>query len=292
VASRPGLILPPTSEAIAAAVEAIRSGRLIGFPTETVYGIGANALDREAIRRTYALKGRPADNPLIVHVADTAQARQIAAAWPDAAEELARRFWPGPLTMVLPKRPEVPNEATGGLDTVAIRVPGLDTARRIISAAGVPITAPSANPFMALSPTRVEMLDPQILAGLDVVIDCGPCEVGIESTVVDVSGPLPVVLRPGVIDLEFESRNQGERRSPGMYLRHYAPRKTIELVDRLGDREGLSTIGRDPNAVARTLYADLYEWDRSQSECILVELPPDEPQWRAVRDRLLKAASK
>lgn len=285
------LILPVSEEAVKAAAQAIREGRLIGFPTETVYGIGANALDEAAVKATFALKRRPADNPLIVHVATVEQAKEVVNDWPPVAAELAERFWPGPLTMVLPRRPHISDLVTGGRNSVAVRIPGLAVARDIVEEAGVPITAPSANPFMSLSPTYVEMFDPAILAGLRLVVDAGPCNVGIESTVVDLMGDSPVILRPGVLELEFDHQLEGERRSPGMYLRHYAPSTRVELVESLQGRPGVATDGREPSEVARNLYSELFELDRQGLPIIYAEVPPDLPQWRAIRDRMVKAAS-
>src|SRR3954447_3017482 len=181
--------------AIEEAAEILRRGGLVAFPTETVYGLGANALDASAVARIFAAKGRPRSSPLIVHVDGIEMARGLAAEWPDAAEHLARRYWPGPLTIVLPKRDVIPDVVTAGLPTVGLRVPAHPIALELIRAAGVPIAAPSANRFTELSPTHAHHV-PEALA--DYTLDGGPATVGIESTVVSLVG-VPTLLRPGVI---------------------------------------------------------------------------------------------
>jgi len=179
------------------AAELIRAGRLVAFPTETVYGLGANALDPDAVARIFAAKGRPRSSPLIVHVDSVEMARELAAEWPDAAQQLAGRYWPGPLTLVLPKRDIVPDIVTASLPTVGIRVPAHPMALELIRASGVPIAAPSANRFTELSPTSASHV-PESLA--DYMLDGGPAKVGIESTVLSLAGA-PTLLRPGVIPL-------------------------------------------------------------------------------------------
>src|SRR5690606_26507278 len=179
------------------AASLLRNGGLVAFPTETVYGLGANALDPGGVRRIFAAKGRPSFNRLIVHCAGISEARALAAEWPSGAEELGSTFWPGPLTLVLPKRPFVPDEVTAGLPTVALRVPGHPVAQALLHAAGIPIAAPSANPSSRLSPTRAEHVIKGLGERVDLVLDAGESPVGIESSVVDLSGPLPVLLRPG-----------------------------------------------------------------------------------------------
>ncbi|MFW6201455.1 MAG: L-threonylcarbamoyladenylate synthase, partial [Gemmatimonadota bacterium] len=192
----------PDPAAIDRAARALREGRLIAFPTETVYGLGADALDADAVRRIFEAKERPPRNPLIVHVADAAAARGLVERWPPAAGRLADAFWPGPLTLVLPKRPEVPDEVTAGLPTVAVRVPSHPVARALLLAAGVPVAAPSANPFTGVSPTTARHVQSGLADRIDLVLDAGPTPVGIESTVVDLSGPKPRLLRPGMISPE------------------------------------------------------------------------------------------
>ena len=301
------MILAPTPANVERAARVLREGGLVGMPTETVYGLAALLWRRDALRETFRLKGRPADNPLIVHVAHLADLEGVVAAWPETAARLADRFWPGPLSLVLPKRPEVPEEATGGGDTVAVRVPAHPVALRLIDAVGGPLTAPSANPFMGLSPTRAAHV---ALPGLDLVLDGGPCAVGIESTVVDLSGETPRLLRPGGVPraqieaaLGAELAGKGDvRRSPGMYPRHYAPRTPVRLVSALAPEDAGLTFDEPQNedqirlpfvpaAYAISIYAALHRLDALGVEAILVQSPPREPEWEAVWDRLDRATN-
>lgn len=300
------MIVKPTPENVAAAGEALRRGELVGMPTETVYGVAASLWRPDALRQTFVVKGRPADNPLIVHLAHLDQLEEVVAVWTDEAARLADGFWPGPLTLVLPKRHEVPDEATGGLDTVAIRVPAHPVALRLIDAAGTPLTAPSANPFMGLSPTRAEHV---ALPGLAVVLDGGPCAIGIESTVVDLSGPAPRLLRPGgVPKAQIEGAlgrpllGKGDvRRAPGDYPRHYAPRTPIRLAESLAPNDAGLTfdeagerqirLPRDPAAYAISMYAALHRLDALAIPEIVVQGPPRTEAWEAVWDRLDRATS-
>jgi len=302
-------ILPPTDEAILFAADALRSGELIGLPTETVYGIAADAANQDAILKTFSLKGRPAENPLIVHVSSLVNAEPLVSAIPESARRLAKTFWPGPLTLVLPKSSKVPNVVTGGLDTVAIRVPRHPVALAILEAAGMALTAPSANPFMGLSPTRADHIAPDVLAGLACVVDGGPCDVGVESTVVDCSGDLVSILRPGgvsraMIEIMLGepvlTSAESERRSPGMYRRHYSPKTPLRLVEKLGPFD--AGVGFDaplnsrqiqlplnPQQYARHLYESFYTLDQMARLELLVESPPKGAEWEAVWDRLKKA---
>src|SRR6185437_10013251 len=191
----------PEPAAIARAAELLRAGRLVAFPTETVYGLGANALDATAVERIYAAKGRPAYNPLIVHVADAGQVMSVATDWLDGAARLAAVFWPGPLTLVLPKRDIVPDAVTAGLPSVAVRVPSHPVAHALLAAARIPVAAPSANRSMMLSPTTGRHVARSLGESVDLILDAGPTTVGIESTVVDLTGEAPVLLRPGTISL-------------------------------------------------------------------------------------------
>jgi L-threonylcarbamoyladenylate synthase len=232
----------------------LRRGGLVAFPTETVYGLGANALDPDAVAAIYAAKGRPAWNPVIAHVPDVAAARSLTRHWPPAADRLAAAFWPGPLTLVLPKAPKVPDVATAGLDAVAVRIPAHPVALALLQAAGVPIAAPSANRFTQVSPTTAQHVQASLGDRVGLILDGGPSTVGIESTVVDLTGPDAVILRPGMIsaaDLELALRGSGvtvrtatatvshdaspataaPQRSPGMADRHYAPRADVWLFD-------------------------------------------------------------
>lgn len=217
----------------------------MAFPTETVYGLGANALDAAAVARIFAAKGRPPTNPLIVHVPDTQAAKQWVRAWPPAAERLAAAFWPGPLTLVLPKDPRIPGIVTAGLDAVGVRVPAHALARELLEIAGVPIAAPSANRSTELSPTRAEHVERSLGDAIDGIVDGGPTSVGLESAVIDLTGAEPRLLRPGSLDPErlrevcgaldwgqpVVAREGVPQLSPGSMERHYAPRAQLMLVD-------------------------------------------------------------
>jgi L-threonylcarbamoyladenylate synthase len=231
----------PEAEALARAAEVLRRGGLVAFPTETVYGLGANALDAAAVERIFVAKGRPAHNPLIVHVADAAAVGALVSSWPESAQRLAERFWPGPLTLVLPRSEAVPDLVTAGGPTVALRMPAHPVALALLRTFGPPIAAPSANRSMQLSPTRGE----HVLAGLgdqiDLLLDAGPTPGGLESTVLDLTVEPPCLLRPGLISppellavirpiQRADSISARQRlRSPGQMERHYAPRTPLEL---------------------------------------------------------------
>jgi len=293
------------------AAELIRSGKLVAFPTETVYGLGANALDAVAVACIFAVKGRPRQSPLIVHVDSIDMARALVLDWPDAADRLARRYWPGPLTLVLRKQPSIPDIVTAGLATVGLRVPSHPLALALIRAAGVPIAAPSANPFTELSPTTAEHVRESLGDAVDLVLDGGPATIGIESTVLSLAGPEPVLLRPGVIPLpEIESLIGtvrvaqspvvGGHESPGMHVQHYRPRTRLVLLDAgdpppAGRGEWLRLGGEmpaEPAAYAAMLYATLHRLDARGLDWIAVERPPDAPEWAGVLDRLTRAAKR
>lgn len=301
-------IIESTPENLERAGEVIRNGGLVVMPTETVYGLAADALDAKAVEKIYAAKGRPASNPLIVHVADWGTVEEIA--YPtDLAKRLADKFWPGPLTLVLAKKPVVPKETTAGLDSVAVRMPAHPVAQGLIKAAGRPLAAPSANAFTRLSPTRAE--DVGDLLGVELILQGGPCEVGIESTVVDCRREEPIVLRPGQISLEqlqavvptTRSGAASEKvRAPGHHSRHYAPRTTIRMALRIGSEEtGLTfqspqnsrqiQMPVDPAGYAAELYHALHALDEVGAEYLVVEEPPREPGWDAIWDRLTRATS-
>ncbi len=283
----------------------IRAGKLVAFPTETVYGLGANALDAEAIASIFARKGRPHTSPLIVHVDSIEMARSLAAEWPAAAEILARHYWPGPLTLVVPKIAAIPDIVTAGLPTVGLRMPAHPVALALIHAAGVPIAAPSANRFTELSPVSAGHVAEELA---DFVLDGGPSQVGIESTVLSLAGE-PMLLRPGVIPLpEIEAligpvrpappTSEGAHASPGMHPRHYRPHTPLHLLqpgDATPSGHGAwLRIGREmpagPRAYATALYSTLHRLDEAGLDWIAVEPPPDTPEWAGVRDRLQKAA--
>jgi L-threonylcarbamoyladenylate synthase len=279
----------------------IRAGRLVAFPTETVYGLGANALDPDAVARIFAAKGRPHTSPLIVHVDSIEMARTLAAEWPDSAEQLARRYWPGPLTLVLPKTSIVPDIVTAGLPTVGLRVPAHPLALALIRAAGVPIAAPSANRFTELSPTATGHI-PEALA--DYVLEGGPATVGIESTVISLADRSPLLLRPGVIPAtEIEDivgpvrvavhEGPGAHASPGMHERHYRPRTPLYLGTPPSEGHGLVLdMPSNPAEFAAVLYDRLHQADTEDHDWIAIALPPDTPEWAGVRDRLQRAAER
>lgn len=240
-------VLMPTNDAIEQAAELIRGGQLVAFPTETVYGLGANALDADGIRRIYAAKERPADNPLIAHISDVSQLRPLIACEPgELADRMIKAFWPGPLTMIFPRAARVPACLSAGLDTVSVRLPAHPVARALISAAGVPIAAPSANRSGRPSPTTAGHVFEDMNGRIPMILDGGECDVGLESTVVDMTGDAPRILRPGGITAEMIARvagasevdpavmrplQEGEQpRSPGMKYRHYAPEGDLTIV--------------------------------------------------------------
>jgi L-threonylcarbamoyladenylate synthase len=322
----------PDPGAIREAARLLRGGALVAFPTETVYGLGANALDEAAVRRIFAAKGRPAYNPLIAHVADAEDARRYAAVWPAAAERLARRFWPGPLTLVVPKRPEIPDAVTAGLGSVALRVPSHPVAHALVAAAGVPVAAPSANRYTAVSPTTAQHVAAGLGEAVAMILDAGPTSVGIESTVVDLSGERPTLLRPGTIPpSELEAvvgplarpeaiAGAAPRPGPGMVRRHYSPSAELRLYprderDRMADdaRAAVAAEQRvggmlllplaaplqhpilmpdDAAGYAREIYAALHRLDDAGCDVIVADEVPEGPEWTGVRDRLARAAER
>ncbi|HEX6039616.1 L-threonylcarbamoyladenylate synthase [Longimicrobium sp.] len=318
----------PDAAALAPAAETLRRGGLVAFPTETVYGLGAHALDPAAVARIYAAKGRPGYNPLIVHVADADAARALSSAWPAEADALAAAFWPGPLTLVVPRHPSVPDSVTAGLPSVALRVPAHPVAHALLRAAGVPVAAPSANRSTEVSPTTAQHVARSLGERVDVIVDGGPCPVGIESTVLSLVGGVPTLLRPGTISVDdlrpvigevalpsAEPHATAARPSPGMMDRHYAPRaplhlfndpaevrsdageKTVVLVMPDAPRPALPfgadvmEMPADPRTYASRLYSLLHELDERGYARVWVQPPPDAPAWAGVRDRLRRAAS-
>jgi len=288
---------------VSEAAALIRSGEIVAFATETVYGLGANALDESAVRRIYAAKGRPSTSPLIVHVSSLEMARSLTAAWSDLAARLVARYWPGPLTLVLPKRPHVPDIVTAGLPTVGLRMPAHEQALELIRLAGVPIAAPSANRFTQLSPTTAAHVV-EAFEGRVPVLDGGPCAVGIESTVLSLAGP-PTLLRPGMIsrgELEAiagplaaaapDPTPSGAHASPGLHERHYQPRTPLYIGPSPNTGRGLHLeLPRDPAACAARLYDALHEADAIGYDWIVVEPPPLGAEWDGIRDRLRRAAT-
>lgn len=331
---RPTRVLPidpehPDARTIALASEVIRRGGMVAFPTETVYGLGANALDEESVRGIFTAKGRPEQNPLIVHIAGRSMILQVVKQWPPAAERLAEKFWPGPLTLVVNMSDAIPLVVTGGGPTVGVRWPTHPVAEALIRGAGVPLAAPSANRSAEVSPTRAEHVVKSLGGRIDLILDGGPTRNGIESTVLNLTCDPPVLLRPGPVsisDLEHVigpvSRRSGPPRSgalpsPGLLPRHYAPRTPIRLISSRdevfertkmaiadGERVGVMAFGEveglpgecvampvDPGGYAATLYAALHDLDARGLDRILIESPPDTDEWLAVRDRLGRAAS-
>jgi len=320
----------PDATAIRLAAEAILRGELVAVPTETVYGLAANALDPEAVARIFKAKGRPPDNPLIVHIARVSDLDELVVAVPEVARRLTARFWPGPLTLVLPRQDHVPNITTGGLDTVAVRVPAHPVALALIEACGCPLAAPSANRSGRPSPTRARDVIADIGDKLAVVLDAGACAVGLESTVLDVSHGQPVLLRPGALSREAIeavagpvrlARDDAEgARSPGTRYRHYAPRALLLLAPpgeaerealhaattAPGSRVGVITrcalvipkgglmakvIPGDAEAYAQGLFAALRDLDAAGCTVIVAESVADDGIGLAVMDRLSRAAS-
>ncbi|MGH9675104.1 MAG: L-threonylcarbamoyladenylate synthase [Bryobacteraceae bacterium] len=295
------------------AAKLLCAGSLVAFPTETVYGLGANALDAGAVARIFQVKGRPPESPIIVHAASVAMARGLARDWPEAAETLAQKWWPGPLTLVLTKTPSIPDIVTAGLRTVGLRVPSHPLALALIRAAGVPVAAPSANRFGELSPTTAEHVRRSLGDAVDFILEGGPAEVGIESTVVSLAGA-PTLLRPGMIareeieaiagPLAEPHQPEGAHPAPGMHARHYSPRTPLLIGD--PPREGRGAwlwwgrehsaarvirLPADPAGYAGRLYAVLHEMDGAGLDWIAVEPVPPGPEWEAVRDRLRRAQS-
>lgn len=310
------------SREVRRAAEILRAGGLVAFPTETVYGLGADASSAQAVARLYAVKGRPADHPVIVHFDSTARALAWAREIPDEARRLAERFWPGPLTLILKRGAQAKDFITGGQDSVGLRVPSHPAAHALLEAFGGGVAAPSANRFGRVSPTTAAHVREDLGADVDLVLEGGASEVGIESTIVDCSSGAPAVLRPGAVTqkelegllkLKFrEPRADSPRRSGGLE-RHYAPRTPARLVathaldreiEKLAARIAVLAFSRPdervdywlrmpraPQAYARRLYAALRELDAAGCKQILVEAPPEAPEWAAVRDRLQKACA-
>jgi L-threonylcarbamoyladenylate synthase len=320
---------PVDPQAVAQAVEILRAGGLVALPTETVYGLAADAGNAAAIKAVFAAKGRPTDHPLIVHVADAAAVARWARAVPESAHSLMAAFWPGPLTLVLERHPAVPALVAGGQDTIALRSPSHPWARAVLQAFGGALAAPSANSFGRISPTTAEHVRADLGAKprgkVDLILDGGPCPVGIESTIVDLSSAEPRLLRPGaisrralqdVLGVPVADAGAAAPRAPGRLEQHYAPRTPLELVrpgqlaGRLEQLRGrrLAVLAfdkiepahstarwleasRTPADYAHDLYASLHTLDAAGAARILIELPPDGPQWEAVNDRLQRAAA-
>jgi L-threonylcarbamoyladenylate synthase len=311
---------------VSKAVDILRRGGLVAFPTETVYGLGADATNADAVLKIFAAKGRPPTNPLIVHVSDVETARHYAARWPDTAEKLAAAFWPGPLTLVVPKRPEIPDVVTAGRPTVGLRVPGHPLALELLRAFGGPIAAPSANRSTRVSATIGRHVRDELGDAVDLVLEGGWCELGIESTVLDVSATVPRILRPGSVTREQIESVIGRvdrvstvidesvpADAPGQHAVHYAPQtpayrfetaqkdllrppprsvlimRSFDLLEERGPWLSVYKLRPDPKWYAFSLYDMLRLADAENHDAIFIEMPPDTPEWCAVRDRLLRA---
>jgi L-threonylcarbamoyladenylate synthase len=313
---------------IAFAVNVLRSGGLVAFPTETVYGLGADAANERAVMTVFSTKGRPADHPLIVHLASAAEMTRWALDIPDVAWRIAERFWPGPLTLILRRAPGVSDAVTGGQDTIGLRVPAHPVALALLKAFGGGIAAPSANRFGCISPTSAAHVLAEFGHSLPCVIDGGRCEIGLESTILDLSGGSPRVLRPGaitpaalnqILNTEFATSTDNVPRVPGSLASHYAPETPLRLLPRaelkaaalalLQRGQTVTVVSSQPAEIhqsachwlmmpdnaaqyGQSLYALLRDIDKSACDYILIELPPAQMQWEAVNDRLTRAAGK
>lgn len=318
-------LVPVSDETLDRAARTLRAGQLVAFPTETVYGLGAVAFDATAVAQVFAVKERPSFDPLIVHLASAGELEQVAVNVPEAAHRLARRFWPGPLTLVLGKSPQVPPIVTAGLDTVAVRVPAHPVARELIRRAELPIAAPSANLFGRVSPTRAEHVLAQLGDRVPLILDGGPCPIGVESTVLHLAGTVPVLLRPGglpVEEIEAEigtvrmPEGRDPRLAPGQLDRHYAPRIPLTLVGSAAEvseprrpEAALLAFGPTPAALVRDflavenlsergdlceaaarLFAALHRLEGAGCKEIFAVRVPEHGLGRAILDRLRRAA--
>ena len=319
-------VLQANDDSIALAAGLLRDGRPVAFPTETVYGLGADTFCERAIDRVYRLKGREADNPLIAHVLDVTQARRVTASWDDRCERLARRFWPGPLTLVAARSADVPERSTAGWPTIAVRAPSHPVVRALLAAFNGPVSAASANRSGHVSPTSARhVADDYTQEEELVILDGGPSEIGIESTVVDLTGDVAAVLRPGVVTFDElrevigdvaagQTATQGP--SPGTSARHYAPHTPTELIagealpSRLKAGEVPAVVlcfetttvpaphramvmPAEPEPYAARLYDALREADRAGCVRIFIEQPPSrDGLWMAILDRLSRATTR
>ena len=324
--------------AVKRATELLRAGEVVALPTETVYGLAANALDAKAVAKIYEIKGRPAHNPIIVHVADVEMAKRCVTAWPANADQLMKSFWPGPLTIILPRTQIIPDIVTAGGATVGVRWPSHPFMQAVIRACGFPLAAPSANLSNSISPTNATHVSKQLGDKLALIVDGGQSQVGIESTVIDLVAQPPRVLRPGMIheeslraalgdcgariaDCQLANQSVSELRSPGLLKKHYSPKAKLvvrhwrDAADlnlqlatfnlqrtkthliahtHIPSGEGLggvSVIPHDEEAFARAIYAELHRCDEAGAELIVVEALPAGPEWRAIADRLTRAAA-
>jgi len=318
--------------AVRKAAELLQAGHVVALPTETVYGLAANAFNSDAVARIFKVKGRPSHNPIIVHVASLDMAMRCAALWPPLAGRLARAFWPGPLTLVVARSPQIPDIVTAGGPTVGLRWPSHPFIQAVIQRCGFPLAAPSANPSNQLSPTNARHVDKRLGDKMPLIVDGGQAQVGIESTVLDVSSSPPRVLRPGMIHDQAllavtgtlagpTNESHPILKSPGLLQKHYSPLARLLLLTWKTDRDlvaqterlkinrsrthiiahthipsgqdfsNVSVIPHDAEAFARALYAQFHESDEAGAEWIIVEQVPDTHEWRAIADRLTRAAN-
>jgi L-threonylcarbamoyladenylate synthase len=322
--------------AVRRAVELLRAGEVVALPTETVYGLAANALDETAVAKIFRIKGRPAHNPIIVHVVGNDMAKSCVGDFSALAGKFSNAFWPGPLTLVLPRAKNIPDKVTAGGETVGVRWPSHPIMQAVIRECGFPLAAPSANLSNQISPTNAAHVRAQLDGKISLIVDGGQSQVGIESTVLDLTVSPPRILRPGMIHLESlaavatefriqnsESRTKGEEklRSPGMLAKHYSPKATLVVLNWSAESdllaqlstfnfqlstthviahtkipagfppENVSVIPHDAEAFARALYGELHRCDAAGANLIVVEAPPETPEWSGIADRLRRAAA-
>ena len=318
------------------AAELLRAGEVVALPTETVYGLAANALDEKAVAKIFQIKGRPAHNPIIVHVAGNEMAKRCVNNWPELADKLAKAFWPGPLTLVLPRAKEIPDIVTAGGATVGVRWPSHPFMQAVIRECGFPLAAPSANLSNRVSPTNAEHVREQLGGKIPLIVDGGQSQVGIESTVLDLTVSPPRILRPGMIHAESLAavlrrspksehptvqQSRSALRSPGLLAKHYSPKAKLVVLNWRDDADlhsqlstlnfqpstcfviahtqipsggnfaRVSVIPHDAEAFARAIYAELHRCDAAGAELIVVEAPPESPEWSGIADRLRRAAA-
>jgi L-threonylcarbamoyladenylate synthase len=303
------------------AAELLRQGEVVALPTETVYGLAANALNQDAVAQIYKMKGRPSFNPIIVHVSSIEMARSCVREWPPIAQKLADLFWPGPLTLVLPRSDAIPDIVTAGGKTVGVRCPRHPLMLEVIRLCGFPLAAPSANRSTELSPTTAEHVRKNFGESIPLIVDGGASQIGIESTVIDLSVHPPRILRPGMIHAESLQAVTGELasdshgseflKSPGLMPKHYSPKAKLVIREwqdetelepqpddvciiahnKIPRRGNVTVMPHDAEAYARALYAELHRCDEAGVRLIIVEALPNTPEWQAIRDRLNRAAA-
>jgi L-threonylcarbamoyladenylate synthase len=323
-------------KAVHRAAELLHAGGVVALPTETVYGLAANALDEKAVAKIFEIKGRPANNPIIVHVASNEMAKRCVKSWPEPADRLSKSFWPGPLSLVLPRAERIPDIVTAAGATVGIRWPSHPFIQAVIRECNFPLAAPSANLTNCVSPTNAGHVRKQLGGKISLIVDGGQSQIGIESTVLDLSVNPPRVLRPGMIhgeslttvmgefriqNSEFRDKTDGAPRSPGLPKKHYSPKAKLlvlnwcndaDLKSQIANRKSqiqncyviayakipagenftqVSVIPHDAEAFARAIYAELHRCDEAGAELIVVEAPPESPEWSGIADRLRRASA-